>query len=213
MFGHNTVEYKRYEDAVVLDKGPITARVESSWVSAGRGAGYVHHDDAREAQHYVTEGKERSTRLLGAAILWLRDELEIQRAQDAPIAESTWAEHIGTHPRIQAKCGALYESCVFAEAVEKSFKVVRDRLRELTGYETGAEAFGKGKLHIRGAIAPHVDSDFNEGAKFLMMAIDRFRNEKSHTSDAKITDPVRAQQYLMVSSLAMYFLDDAEICP
>ena len=46
-----------------------------------------------------------------------------------------------------------------------------------------------------------------------MMAIDMFRNEKSHTSDAKITDPVRAQQYLMVSSLAMYLLDNAELSP
>jgi uncharacterized protein (TIGR02391 family) len=84
-------------------------------------------------------------------------------------------------------------------------------LRELTGFEKGSEAFGNGKLHVRGAVAQHVDSDFNEGAKFLMMAIDMFRNEKSHTSDAKITDPVRAQQYLMISSLAMYLLDDAEI--
>jgi uncharacterized protein (TIGR02391 family) len=90
---------------------------------------------------------------------------------------------------------------------------VRDRLRDLTGHETGSEAFGKGKLHIRGAAAQNVDLDFNEGAKFLMMAIDKFRNEKSHTSNAKITDQGRAQQYLMLSSLAMRLLDDAEIRP
>jgi uncharacterized protein (TIGR02391 family) len=117
----------------------------------------------------------------------------------------------GVHPDIRSKCEALYAAGAFAEAVEKSFKVVRDRSRSLTGYEKGSEAFGKGKLHIRGAAAPHVDSDFNEGAKFLMMAVDMFRNEKSHTADAKIADPVRAQQYLMLSSLAMYLLDDAEI--
>jgi hypothetical protein len=77
----------------------------------------------------------------------------------------------GLHPHIEARCGALYASGAFAEAVEKSFKVVRDRLRELTGYEKGSEAFGKGRIHIRGAAAPHVDSDFNEGAKFLMMPL------------------------------------------
>jgi uncharacterized protein (TIGR02391 family) len=115
------------------------------------------------------------------------------------------------HPQIWAKCGELYEAGHLAEAVEKSFKVVRDRLRELTGYEKGSEAFGKGKLHIRGAVAAHVDSDFNEGAKFLLMAIDMFRNEKSHTSDARITDPARAQQYLALSSLAMSLLDGGEI--
>jgi uncharacterized protein (TIGR02391 family) len=105
----------------------------------------------------------------------------------------------------------LYEKHEYAEAVEKGFKVVRDRLRKLTGYETGSEAFGKGKLHIKGAAAPNVDVDFNEAVKFLAMAIDRFRNEKSHTSDAKIDDPFRAFEYLCLSSLAMRLLDAAEI--
>jgi hypothetical protein len=38
-----------------------------------------------------------------------------------------------------------------------------DRLRKLTGHETGSEAFGKSKLHIRGAAASNVDDDFNNG--------------------------------------------------
>lgn len=115
------------------------------------------------------------------------------------------------HPNIYAKCHELYEAKAFAEAVEKGFKVVRDRLRALTGHETGSEAFGKSKLHIRGAAAPHVDEDFNQAVKFLTMAIDRFRNEKSHTSDAKIDDPIRAYEYLRLSSLAMNLLNNAEI--
>lgn len=117
----------------------------------------------------------------------------------------------GLHPAIFAKCLLLYESGAYAEAVEKGFKTVRDKLRSLTSYETGSEAFGKGKLHIKGAAAENVDSDFNQGAKFLMMAVDMFRNEKSHTSDARIDDPARAYQYLVVSSLAMHLLDQAEI--
>jgi len=117
------------------------------------------------------------------------------------------------HPQIYSKCYELYEKNVYAEAVEKSFKVVRDRLRKITGYETGADAFGKGKLHIRGAAAPNVDQDFNDAVKFLTMAIDRFRNEKSHTSDAKIDDPIRAYEYLRLSSLAMNLLEDTEILP
>ena len=117
------------------------------------------------------------------------------------------------HPKIYSKCHLLYERGVYAEAAEKGFKVVRDRLRELTGHETGSDAFGKGRLYIRGAAAPNVDQDFNDAVKFLTMSIDRFRNEKSHSSDIKIDDPARAYEYLSLSSLAMHLLDKAEIRP
>jgi len=117
----------------------------------------------------------------------------------------------GIHPAVESKCISLYKSGAHAEAVEKSFKIVKDKLRMLTGYESGSDAFGKGKLHIKGASADNVDSDFNKAVQFLMMAIDMFRNEKSHTSDAKIEDPVRAYQYLAMSSLALYLLENSEI--
>lgn len=138
-----------------------------------------------------------------------------EQASALPKDEST--RHVGDaetvyglqslHQEIRAKCLTLFIAGQYAEAVEKSFKVVRDRLRAITGYETGSEAFGKGRLHIKGAVAAHVERDFNEGVKFLTMAIDRFRNEKSHTSDARIDDPVRAYEYLRLSSLAMNLLD------
>jgi uncharacterized protein (TIGR02391 family) len=132
------------------------------------------------------------------------------RGRNAQTKQPAHPAFYGIHPEIIEKCSVLYEAGAYAEAVEKSFKVVRDRLRTLTQFETSAEAFGKGKLYISGAAARHVDRYFNEAAKFLMMAIDRFRNEKSHTSDGRIQDPVRAHQYLAVSSLAMYLLDDAK---
>ena len=115
------------------------------------------------------------------------------------------------HPEIYSRCRTLYVGGEYAEAVEKGFKVVRDRLRSLTSYETGSEAFGKGKIYIDGAAAPHVDEDFQNGVKFLTMAIDRFRNEKSHTADGNISDPIRAYEYLRISSLAMHLLDRAVI--
>lgn len=117
----------------------------------------------------------------------------------------------GIHPEILNKCLSLYESGAHAEAVEKSFKIVKDKLRALTGYESGADAFGKGKLHIKGASAINVDDDFNKAVQFLTMAIDMFRNEKSHTSDAKIEDLVRSYQYLAMSSLALSLLESSEI--
>lgn len=115
------------------------------------------------------------------------------------------------HPDIFTKCQSLYEKKEYAEAVAKGFRVVKDRLRVLTKQEKGSEAFGKGHLHINGASAENVDRDFNQGVMFLTMAIDMFRNEKSHTSDGKIEDPQRAYEYLTLSSLAMNLLDQAEI--
>jgi uncharacterized protein (TIGR02391 family) len=140
---------------------------------------------------------------------WLQNlierlELTVGASQDATALESL-------HPEIYSRCRKLYESSDYAEAVEKGFKIVRDRLRALTGHETGSEAFGKGSLYINGAAASHVDDDFQNGIKFLTMAIDRFRNEKSHTADGNIEDPIRAYEYLRLSSLAMHLLDGGQI--
>jgi uncharacterized protein (TIGR02391 family) len=127
----------------------------------------------------------------------------IQVAEDFPRAL--------LHSAIIARCEKLFGSGHYAEAVELSFRVVRDRLRQLTGYEKGSDAFGKTKLHVNGAIASHVNRDFNEGVKFLTMAIDMFRNEKTHTAEIGIDEPTKALQYLVLSSLAMRLLDSAEV--
>jgi uncharacterized protein (TIGR02391 family) len=135
-----------------------------------------------------------------------RLELAVAESPDATAIQSLHAE-------ILSRCRKLYESGDYAEAVEKGFKVVRDRLRELTGYETGSDAFGKGKLYVDGTAAPHVDDDFQNGVKFLTMAIDRFRNEKSHTADGNISDPIRAYEYLRLSSLALHLLKRGRVRP
>lgn len=113
------------------------------------------------------------------------------------------------HPRVIERCENLFSDGHYSESVVAGFKVVRDRLRQLSGYERGQDAFGKGKIHIAGAAADNVDKDFNSGVKFILMAIDNFRNEKSHTSNDMIDDPVHAFEYLSLSSLAMRFLDRA----
>ncbi|MFI5387723.1 MAG: TIGR02391 family protein [Fimbriimonadales bacterium] len=115
------------------------------------------------------------------------------------------------HEQVRTKCRALIRPDTYGEAVEKSFKLVRARLRLLTGKERATDAFGTGRLRIGGAAAPYVEEDFNEGAKFLMMAIDRFRNEKSHTADAGMDDADRAYLYLALSSLALRLLDQAVV--
>lgn len=115
------------------------------------------------------------------------------------------------HPLILKECESLVAGGYFGEAVEKSFKLVRDKLRVLTGYETSSEAFGKGGLHIKGAAASNVDDDFQDAVRFLGMAIDKLRNEKAHTPTSNVPTMERAYQYLVVSSLALLHLDKAEI--
>jgi len=115
------------------------------------------------------------------------------------------------HAAIISRCETLILSGHYPEAVEASFKVVRDRLRQLTTFEKGSDAFGKSKLHIKGAMAPNVDEDFNSAVKFLTMAIDMFRNEKAHTAEVGVDTAAKALQYLILSSLAMRLLDGAEI--
>lgn len=164
-------------------------------------AGVAH--EGEKVSEFLTNFRKQITRLAK----------QMETRVSAGARTSPYKGLDGIHEDILAKCADLYVQGAYAEAVEKSFKVVRDRLRKLTGYETGSEAFGKGKLHIKGAAASNVDADFNKGVQFLMMAIDMFRNEKSHTSDAKIDDPARAYRYLALSSLALSFLDNAEIRP
>ncbi len=142
--------------------------------------------------------------------IWKLESL-IERLQLALPESEDVAGIKSLHPEIYSRCRTLYSNGEYAEAVEKSFKIVRDRLRSLTNYETGSEAFGKGKLYIEGCTAPHVDDDFQNGVKFLTMAIDRFKNEKSHTADGNVTDPIRAYEYLRLSSLAMHLLDTAVV--
>ncbi len=177
---------------------------------------YEETDAGREFSAVTETGEYSSPRFtfpyrksaLDLGLFWLdrligRLALAVGESPDAIAIESL-------HSEIYAKCRSLYEGGDYAEAVEKSFKLVRDRLRALTGYETGSEAFGKGHLYIEGAAAAHVDEDFQNGVKFLTMAIDRFRNEKSHTADGNICDRIRAYEYLRLSSLAMHLLEGAQ---
>ena len=190
---------KELEEKKAIDTGPMAPYENEP------GSGFFMIGSYSRRQYaFLTEKGYKQALKVGAP--------PASKKRPAQVTTNSEAQHFyGIHPAIREKCGSLYEASEYAEAVEKSFKVVRDRLRALTGYETGSEAFGKGHLHIDGAVAAHVDADFNQAVKFLTMAIDMFRNEKSHTSDAKIEDPIRAHQYLSLSSLAMYLLENAQV--
>jgi uncharacterized protein (TIGR02391 family) len=185
--------------------------------SAELKAAYEGNDISREFETFTETAERSSPRFtfdyrktaVVSGVRWLEGLIERLTLALPESEDVTGLKSL--HPEIYKRCRTLYAGGDYAEAVEKGFKVERDRLRTLTGYETGSEAFGKGKLYIQGAVAEHVDDDFQNGVKFLTMAIDRFRNEKSHTADGNISDPIRAYEYLRLSSLAMHLLDGAVI--
>jgi len=200
--------------------------VKTAYVKAQLPKGLMTRDSGAALQgictpsHIYYEGVAAEIEATAGSVLefiTLLDRLLESLRETAPITSRVSEIPLETlHPEICAKCDKLYRDGAYPEAVEKSFKIVRDRLRKYTGHETGAKAFGKGNaagksLYVKGAAASNVDKDFNEAVKFLAMAIDNFRNEKSHTSDAKIEDPIRAYEYLRVASLALHLLDSAEL--
>jgi predicted nucleotide-binding protein len=76
VFGHDTVEYRRYSRASTLDHGAVIM-----------GFGGGHHDNSHEARKYVGEGKVEAVQTLTSAIKWLRD--EISDSPESGSADST----------------------------------------------------------------------------------------------------------------------------
>lgn len=91
----------------------------------------------------------------------------------------------------------------YYHAVEESYKIVRQKLKDLTEKEQAHKAFCDENFKKIFGHAPKDDAekDFFEGAKFLNMAIQRFRNEKAHTP-AKPLDKNLAIHYISLASLA-----------
>lgn len=74
VFGHQTVEFRRYARATRLDHGSVSMRLD------GRA-----RDDSYEARQYVAEGKLEAVQILQSAIKWLKDEIG-DAIENTPIA-------------------------------------------------------------------------------------------------------------------------------
>ena len=79
VFGHETVEYRRYAQATGLDNG----NVSMNFGGGPRG-------DSHEARQNVAEGKVEAVQILRSAIKWLHDEIG-DAAESAPAAVSARA--------------------------------------------------------------------------------------------------------------------------
>lgn len=91
----------------------------------------------------------------------------------------------------------------YFHAVEESYKVVREALREKTGSEKATDAFkpeNQPALFGHAPIGP-AEKDFFDGVKYLNMAIQFLRNEKSHTLATSIERNL-ALHYISLASLS-----------
>ncbi len=88
-------------------------------------------------------------------------------------------------------------------AVEESYKLVRAKLREITGKEKAHEAFSEANYEkIFGHLpSDDIEKDFFEGVKFLNMSIQFLRNEKAHTPATQLEENL-AIHYISLASLA-----------
>lgn len=102
----------------------------------------------------------------------------------------------------------LLEDEHYFNAVEEAFKIVRNKLKQITGEERATDAFREQNYIKLFGKVPKNDSerDFFEGVKFLHMAIQFFRNEKAHTPSYHL-DKNRAIHYIVLTSLAYELID------
>ena len=110
---------------------------------------------------------------------------------------------IELRPEIYNHVKSYLDNEDYFHAVEEGYKIVRHKLRELTGEEQAHRAFNEQNYDIIFGHQPRnpIERNFFEGIKFLNMAIQNFRNEKAHDI-AKPLSRNLAIHYLALTSLA-----------
>ena len=117
--------------------------------------------------------------------------------------------NVKIHPDIYKHIKKYLNTDDFFHAVEEAYKVVREKLKELTGNERATDAFNDNNMKqiFKYESKDTVEKDFLNGIKFLNMAIQNFRNEKSHTL-AKDLDKNLAYHYIILASLAYELINN-----
>lgn len=127
----------------------------------------------------------------------------VMALQSTPVTIENNLIHIEIRPEIYEHIKRYLDTSDYFHAVEESYKVVRNKLRSITGHEQAHKAFTESNYEkvFGHAAQSNTESDFFEGVKFLHMALQNFRNEKAH-SLAENLDRNLAIHYLSLASLA-----------
>ena len=116
---------------------------------------------------------------------------------------------IEIHPDVHSHIQPYIAASDYFHAVEEAYKIVREKLRELTGEERATAIFNENALNERHYAkffgddpAPtQAERDFRRGVGYLHLGVQFLRNEKAHTL-ATDMEPNLAIHYVALASLA-----------
>lgn len=116
---------------------------------------------------------------------------------------------IKIHPDIHSHIQPYIAAFDYFHAVEEAYKVVRTKLRELTGEERATAIFNENALNQRHYAkffgddpAPtQAERDFRRGVGYLNLGVQFLRNEKAHTLATDMESNL-ATHYVALASLA-----------
>lgn len=165
----------------------------------------------------ITRGNNQSIKTIfitGKGIDWIKENLgdraklaEIQVSSEVSINSDVIS--IKIRDEIYGHIKSFLDSGHYFTAVEEAYKVVREKLKEITGEEVAASVFGENALNnkhwekIFGSV-PGIgtpESDFMRGAGYIHLGVQYLRNEKTHTTATSL-DKNLALHYISLASLA-----------
>ena len=116
---------------------------------------------------------------------------------------------IEIHEDIYAHIERYLATGDYFHAVEESYKLVREKLRDITGKEKATDVFNNSAqneghwkaLFGKATASSDAEKDFFRGIGYLHLGVQHLRNEKAHTPASPI-DPNLAIHYIALASLA-----------
>lgn len=166
-----------------------------SWAWASMVIKSGHSSDYEKQKDYTAS--------IDGKITFLEAQIEILSLDLPSVNVSIW--DIQLHPEIYASVVALFNDWHYFNAVENAYKIVREKLRKLTGEEQAHKAFAVSNTIFQQEPENDAEKDFREGVRFLHMAIQNFRNEKAHSLHD--LERNRAMHYITLASLAMILVE------
>jgi uncharacterized protein (TIGR02391 family) len=171
--------------------------------------------EAKKAVHGFLEdiGEDQLKRIRSIA-----QELDDGRRTEAPsgpvaiTTEATVTDNrisIVIHDEIYSHIAPYLASGDYFHAVEESYKLVREKLRELTGSERASDVFNNSAqneahyeaLFGKAEAVDAAEADFFRGVGYLHLGVQHLRNEKAHTPASPL-EPNLAIHYVSLASLA-----------
>ncbi|MFH6689306.1 TIGR02391 family protein [Cellulosimicrobium funkei] len=177
-----------------------TLRALAEYVEAKHSIGQLLHVDAMQLAQIRKTARELDPVVENAGA-------PVSITTEATVARNLIS--IKIHEDIYSHIETYISSEDYFHAVEEAYKVVREKLRELTGHEKASEVFNPvaerktyyGALFGKDEPATQAEGDFFRGIGYLHLGVQYLRNEKAHTLATDI-EPNLAIHYLALASLA-----------